>query len=244
MRLLLARKGHRKSERFLFEGPTLLEEAHRSGLALEELYATDAAYERSPLLRALDKETPLFIIAERTCSQLSDVESPTGILAVARRPKAALSELLREGRPVLVLADLNDPGNAGTLIRSAEAFGASGVVFGRRGVDPYHPKVVRAAMGSLFRLPIALADASELGVAANEQGRRVYGLAPRAEEPITSLRDPAPVLVVGQERGGLGPWDGACDRFLSVRTPGLTDSLNAAVAGSIALYQASLSRPE
>lgn len=244
VRALLTPKSRRKSDRFLFEGPTLLEEAHRSGLEIEELYTTAAAYERYPLLRTLERKTPTYLIAERASRQLSEVESPTGILAIGRRSLAPLSALLADPRPVLVLADLNDPGNAGTLIRSAEAFGAAGVIFGSGGVDPYHPKVVRAAMGSLFRLPLAVANAAEVERKANAQGRRIYGLDSGAPDPIASLPDPAPLLVVGQERRGLGPWKSICDRLLSIPAPGSADSLNASVAGSIALYQASLSRSE
>ena len=243
-RELLTAKGRRKSDRFLFEGPTLLEEARRSGLEIDAIYATAAAYEGTPLLHRLESREGVSIIAERACALLSDVESPTGIVVVARRRLEPLGALLHDERLVLALADLNDPGNAGTLARSAEAFGAGGVVFGKRGVDPYHPKVVRAAMGSLFRLRLALGDAAELAAAAHTAGRRVYGLSPAAKGSIAELGDRSAILVVGQERRGLGGWEAACDRLLRIPAPGPANSLNAAVAGSIALYQASVGRCE
>lgn len=147
VRALTTSKGRREQQRFAFEGITLLEEAHRSGVTIDELYVTQAAYESTPLVRELDASgTPTFVVAERAAAKISDVETPPGIVAVAARRLYSLDELFSRSGTVLVLADLNDPGNAGTLLRSADAFACAGVVFGRLGVDPFHPKVVRGAM--------------------------------------------------------------------------------------------------
>ncbi len=239
IRALRTVKGRREQHRFAFEGAILLDEALRSGTEVEELYVTQTAYDSSAVVRDLDGAgTPTFVVDDRIAAGLSDVETPSGLLAVAPARFRALDDLFVRDGVVLVLADLNDPGNAGTLVRSADAFGALGVVFGRTGVDPYHPKVVRSAMGALFRLALALGDAGDLAPAARAGGFDVAGLATDAA-PLEGASWPArSVLVVGHERHGLGSWATICDRLLSIRMTGPSESLNAAVAGSIGLYEA------
>jgi RNA methyltransferase, TrmH family len=237
IRALLSVKGRTESGRFAFEGPTLLEEARKSGVPVEEIYVTEKAYAASPIVAELEAGgTPVFIIDDRTVRKISDLETPTGIVTVAPLRLHPVADLLRGG--LLVLADLNDPGNAGTLLRSAQAFGAGGVFFGSLGVDPFHPKVVRGAMGALFRLSLAAGGPDELAAAAREAGVPVWGLA-AGGRPLAAIEFPADfVLVVGHERHGLGRWEGVCDHLAGIPMRGQADSLNAGVAGSIALYEA------
>ncbi len=145
--IALQRKGRAQAGRFAFEGPTLLAEARKGGVPILEIYATEAAYAAAPLVAEVEASgTPVFIVDDRAARKISDLETPTGIVAVTPLRLRPAAELMRGA--VLLLADLNDPGNAGTLLRSAEAFGASGAIFGSLGVDPFHPKVVRGAMGA------------------------------------------------------------------------------------------------
>jgi TrmH family RNA methyltransferase len=178
VRALRLVKGRREQGRFAFEGTTLLEEARRSGFPIDELYCTPAAYDASALVRDLDASgIPVFIVDESRAAQISDLKTPSGVLAVAPMRLAGVEALLRTGGFVLVLADVSDPANAGSLLRSADAFGCAGVVFGGLGVDPYHPKVVRSSMGASFRLTIAVADPPELASAAASAGFHLVGLA-------------------------------------------------------------------
>jgi RNA methyltransferase, TrmH family len=239
VRELRTPRGRREAGRFAAEGPTLLEEAARSGLRPREVYATPEALAGLDAGRWESAGTSVFAVPERAFARLSDLESPTGILAVFDLPGTALAEVLAREGPVLLLAGVGDPGNAGTLVRSAEAFGAAGVLFGRGGADPFAPKVVRAAMGSLFRLPVAQTSAEELLAAAAAAGRPVVA-ADAAGEDLSAVALPRnAVLAVGNERRGVRDWLPRWD--LSVRIPqrGATESLNAAVAGSIVLYEAS-----
>ncbi len=238
-RALRSVKGRSEQKRFAFEGPTLLGEARASGLAIEELYATPAAYETMPLVREYDASgTPTFIVTTHALAAISDLATPSGIVAVAPIPLSGLEKLLSLGTPVLVLADIGDPANAGTLLRSADAFGCPGVVFGRLGVDPYNPKVVRGAMGAIFRLAIAVAEPAELQAVAAAAGFTLLGLAAQGE-PLAGERWDEPVaLVVGHERHGLGRWAPLCRRILAIPMAPCAESLSAAVAGSIALYEA------
>ncbi|HLX26126.1 MAG TPA: RNA methyltransferase [Candidatus Cybelea sp.] len=238
VRALRSVKGRRELQRFAFEGATLLKEAATAGFPIAELYATAAAYDATPLLRELELAgTPAFIVAESAIGGISDVATPSGIVAVAPVRLRTPPLLFRNDRS-LVLADLNDPGNAGTLLRSADAFDTPAVIFGALGVDPYHPKVVRGSMGAIFRLAIAVAGPAEGAAAAAAAGVRMLGLA-AAGSPLDEEAFAPPVaLVVGHERRGLGTWEGHCERVLAIPMQGRAESLSAAVAGSIALYEA------
>jgi TrmH family RNA methyltransferase len=235
-RELLATRGRKEQGRFTFEGPTLLDEAARSGVEIEELFVTEQVLEGNARVRELDRDgTPVFAVDDRTMAKISDLETPSGLVAVARMRYTPLSELL--GGPLtLVLADISDPGNAGTLLRSAEAFGASGVLFGAQGVDPYHPKVVRGAMGATFRLPLATAAPEALAEAAGP-GLAILGLDVRGEDLRHIELPERAAVVVGHERRGLGSWAAACTARIAIPMLQTTESLNAAVAGSIALYE-------
>jgi TrmH family RNA methyltransferase len=236
VRDLQAVKGRKEHGRFAFEGPTLLEEALRSGVEIEELFVTQGVLDANAEVRMLDTSgTPVFVVDDRTAAKISDLETPTGLVAVAAQRPADLATLLRN-RLTLALADLSDPGNVGTLMRSAEAFGAQGVVLGSLGVDPYHPKTVRGAMGAAFRLPLAVASAQAFAAAAHEAGVTVVGLAARGEDIAAIDLGERTVLLVGHERRGLGAWEHPGMRRAGIPMAGTAESLNAAVAGSIGLY--------
>lgn len=238
-------KGRREQGRFAFEGATLLAEAAAADFGVEELYVTEQAYGSIPLLREIEAAgTPVFIAAQSAAANLSDVATPTGIVAVSELRICPLAELFSGQGPLLVLADLNDPANAGTLLRSADAFGAQALVFGRLGVDPYHPKVVRGSMGAIFRVRVGVAGPEELAQAARFAGVQVIGLT-SAGDPIAQEQwHGRQALVVGHERRGLGEWEAACERTLSIPMRGHAESLSAAVAGSVALYEATRGLPQ
>lgn len=239
VRGLLAAKGRRQSGRFAFEGPTLLREAHANGFAIEETYATQDAYDAEPLLAQLEAGgTAAYVVDPRSAQKISDLETPPGIVGVGKMKFASLAELFGGDGVVLVLADLSDPGNTGTLLRTADAFGCRGAIVGTAGADPYQPKVVRAAMGAIFRLPIAVAEPSGVAEAARSGGFELAGLSadgvPFGASPLPSRL----AISVGNERHGLGRWEALLDRRLAIPMRGPAESLNAAVAGSIALYEA------
>jgi RNA methyltransferase, TrmH family len=237
-------KGRRERNRFAFEGPTLLGEAHAGGFPIEELYVTQAAYERTPLVRELDLSgTPTFLVEPASAAQISDLATPTGIVAIAPVRFSSLEEIFAHGGPAVVLADVGDPGNAGTLLRSADAFGAAGVICGSLGVEPFHPKVVRGSMGAIFRLRLAISDPAAVTEAAVAAVVPLLGLTANGE-PLDGEHWVHPAaLVVGHERHGLGRWEACCTRLLGIPMAGQAESLSAAVAGSIALYEATRRGP-
>jgi TrmH family RNA methyltransferase len=239
VRDLRTSRGRRETASFAAEGPTLLEEAERSGVRPRELYVTAAGAEKIPLARYEGQGVPAYLVPDRVFARLTDVETPTGVLAVFPLAQRSAAEVLARDGMVLLLAGVADPGNAGTLVRSAEAFGAAGVLFGRGGVDPYGPKVVRSAMGSLFRVPVATVDAETLLEVAQASLRPIVASDLAGEDVTTAPIPPRAILAVGNERHGVREWLPRWDRAVRIPQRGLAESLNAAVAGSILLYESS-----
>jgi TrmH family RNA methyltransferase len=243
LRALLTPRGRREQARFTIEGPTLIGEARRGGVVLREVYAVAEALAAHPDVAGLEAaDLPIFTVTARLYARFSDLETPSGLLAVADLPTADPQAILAAPGTVLLLAGLNDPGNAGTLLRSAEAFGAAGALFGRGSVDAYSPKVVRAAMGALFRLPTATVDARWLLDAAAAAGRPIIAADGDGDDVTGLALPPRAVLAVGNERRGVRDWLPSWDRAISIPHQGPTESLNAAVAGSILLYLMSQQR--
>jgi RNA methyltransferase, TrmH family len=241
VRNLLAPAGRREQHRFIAEGPTVLEEADRSGLRPIEVYATGKGVQdgRTFVERYEAAGIPVFQVTDQAFARISDVTTAWGLLGVFELPRRTAEEVVARPGLVLLLAGVNDPGNAGTLVRSAEAFGAAGVLFGRGGVDPYGPKVVRAAMGSLFRLPVASCEPAQAVRLAAAAGRPLVAADVEGEDLAVVGIPPNAVVAVGNERRGVRDWLPGWDRAVRIRQREATESLNAAVAGSIVLYEAS-----
>lgn len=234
-------KGRKESRKFAFEGSTLLAEARSAGVVPEELFVTQDAYDDDSLVRALERDgVPIYIVERSSAAQLSDLSTPNGVIAVAPQRWCDIATALRSTALSIVLADVGDPANAGTILRSADAFGCGAAVFGSLGIEPYHPKVVRGSMGAIFRLHLALCEPEELEAAAEAAKALVVGLT-AAGGPIGDIAWGArSALVVGHERQGLGRWERSCSRLVAIPMSGAAESLSAGVAASIALYQASL----
>jgi TrmH family RNA methyltransferase len=232
-------KGRKESRMFAFEGVTLLAEARSAGILPDELFVTEDAYDDS-LVRTLESDgVPTYIVEPSSAAQLSDLSTPTGIIAVARQSWSGVSDALNDSQLTIVLADIGDPANAGTILRSADAFGCKAAIFGSLGIEPYHPKVVRGSMGAIFRLRLAVCEPAELSDAALATGAAVVGLT-AAGAPIGKIAWLTPLaLVVGHERLGLGRWESCCSTLAAIPMSGAAESLSAGVAASIALYQAS-----
>jgi TrmH family RNA methyltransferase len=139
--------GRHRAARFLAEGSNLVEAALRRGL-VDEVFVTEEALDR---FAALLDGAPVHLVTERAAKLLSDTVTPVGLVAVCRLPAASLPA---SPRLVAVAVEASDPGNAGTLIRLADAMGADAVVLAGNSVDPYNPKCLRASAGSIFGVPV------------------------------------------------------------------------------------------
>jgi TrmH family RNA methyltransferase len=248
----LQQKKHRRLERcFLIEGPNTVAAALDANAKLRRVFFTrdQAAGTVHELAeRAAARDIEVFEVDARTISVLAQTGSPQGIVAVAdfvERPMAELSESAPAGAPALalVLHDLSDPGNAGTLVRSAEAFGARAVCFGPNAVEPYNDKLVRASAGALFRVAMYVYESwPEFAAAAREASLRIVAAEAGAPDVRSVTAGPRIALIIGHERHGMR--DIAPDEIeLRVGIPqsAHAESLNAGVAGSIMLYEISRS---
>lgn len=241
----LARRRNRQREGlFLAEGPRVVADLLASSLE-PTLVVVSSTFADTPegaaFLASVGESAPVRTAAARTMRDIARTETPQGVLAAARIPETALASLPDDARSVaLVLDGVQDPGNAGTLVRTAEALGAAGIVALDGTVDLWSPKVVRAAAGALFRLPVVRADAGALLAWAREADATVYaadaggedvrGVAPRGTGPS--------LLVVGNEGAGVGAEirAAASARLGVPQRPG-AESLNVAAAGAILLWE-------
>lgn len=225
----------------VLEGIRLAEEALSAGVAVEyALYSEQLTRKErgGALLESLEAAgVEVHPVAEETLAKVADTQSPQGIVAVFRPRTWTLAAIPRG--LMVVLDNVQDPGNLGTVVRSLEALGGAGLgVAG--GVDPTAPKVVRAAMGSLFRLPVVQGEIGAILTGLKAQGRRIYVADAGGDlAPWTARLDADAVLVIGNE--GAGPSDTArtlADGVISIPMPGPTESLNAGVAASLLIYEA------
>lgn len=240
----LALRKHREAEGlFLAEGVRAVEELAASPLAIR-LAAVSSSLgdgERGDrLLQALEaKGVPLRAVDDRELRELAGTEHPQGVVAAAEIPRHGLGAVSVDSEPavILVLDAVQDPGNFGTLVRTAEALGAAGVVALPGTVDPWNPKSVRAAMGSSFRLPICAAEWGEL--APWLAGRGIAAVAAVVGAPALPAPPPGRVaLVLGNEGAGVGE-ETLANAPLRAGIPlrGRAESLNVGAAGAILLYE-------
>jgi TrmH family RNA methyltransferase len=243
---LKLKKYRDQTGRFLIEGTRLVEDALRSGAPVETVLLSDDKRQKGMLEEiarlARQAGAELVEVTDAVIGHVADTKTPQGVAAVVRQAAQDLQSIFR-GKPnalYLVLEQIQDPGNLGTMIRTADAVGAAGVFIGSGSVDLYNPKVVRATMGSLFHLPVWEADLLFVLPWMKQQGIRVVGTSVQAERTVFDVDLTGNVaLVVGSEAHGLSD---AVRQLLDVDVrlpmPGSAESLNAAIASAVVLYEA------
>lgn len=231
---------------FLVEGSNAVAEAVDADL-VDELFVTEEAADRHPDLvtRARAKGASVARVTDRAAARLGDTTTPPGLVAVARMVDVPLSDAIRPGaRLVAVAVDLTEPGNAGTIIRTADAAGADAVIFVGETVDPHNGKCVRASAGSLFHLPVArVADFEQAAAVLRERGLTLLATALDGDleldpaKPRFGMPDGPVAWIFGNEAHGL-PADIArsADRRVRIPIHGRAESLNVAAAAAICLY--------
>ncbi len=235
---LARRKTRERESRFLAEGVRVVEELVEAGLSPDLVLVSPGLEEteRGRRLAAALEGPALRRVSDAELARLTATETPQGVLAVAPVPRAELAEAGGGGGALLVLDGVQDPGNVGTLMRTAAAFGVSGVVVLPGTADPWSPKVVRAAAGTCFRLPVVQTDADTL-LAWAEQGSYTVLGADAAGTPAEDIPVPDRLaLVLGNEGAGLSPEIATgVDARVAIPMRG-AESLNVAVAAGILLY--------
>lgn len=242
----LADHKHRKKEKaFMIEGVKMVEEALRDNLGVKMVVANPSLVQhhgKGILKLAESKSVDLLWISEKLMDSVSESKTPQPVMAVVRMPQHNEEQLLAHSSKLIVVAhQLQDPGNLGTVIRTAEAAGASGMAITANTVDPFNAKAVRASMGSMLRLPIVqIGNLAEFIRTCKGKGFQTVATALTGEKTHfdIDLRKPT-VLIFGQEGAGL-PQDLMDDIDLRVRIPmtETIDSLNVATAAAVILYEA------
>ncbi len=242
----LTKRAFRQRERaFLAEGPQAVAEAHRYGARLSDLFVTVPARSRhADLVTAVaGAGIPVHVVSGEVMDELAQTVTPQGLLAVCGFIDVPLTELPRTLLLVTLLANVRDPGNAGTVLRTADAAGAHAVIFADASVDPYNGKCVRASAGSLFHLPVVAGARLEDAVASmRDAGLRIVAADGRAgrslDDPDVQARLAQPTAwMFGNEAWGLPPELVAlADETIAVPIYGRAESLNLAAAAAVCLY--------
>lgn len=228
---LLTKKGRDQTGSFLIEGEHLVEEAFRAKV-IKELIVTESY--RSNLSEIRYVFSPLYVVDDLVGKAISETETPQGIYAVCG--KRIVQEM--EGTRFLLIDAVQDPGNLGTMIRTADAAGIDGVIVGQGSADLYNSKVLRAAQGSHFHLPIVQGDLSEWMNRLKNRSIPVYGTSLQNGEAMYVVKPGGPfALIVGNEGRGVSPeLLEQTEKNLYIPIYGNSESLNVSVATGILLY--------
>jgi TrmH family RNA methyltransferase len=228
------------------EGVRVLEEVLRSGLRLKAVFFAESAQERAKrLLPQIGAHTETISLPDEVFRSCCSTENPQGVAALARLKQFPVEDVLDAPEPLILgSAGVQDPGNFGTMIRSAEAFGATGVISGEGTVSEMNPKVARASAGSLFRLPILRMRNEEIVAKLRDHNIRIAATSSHKGVALdeADLRGPLAVFV-GSEGGGV-PKEllGEVDEMIVIPHSVRVESLNVGIAASILLYEAARQR--
>jgi TrmH family RNA methyltransferase len=232
----------------LLDGWHLLRDAAEAGVDIRTVAVAGSppSGSEAALLDRLARTIDVFTVSTSVMDAISPVRTPAGIAAIARRISYALIDLFEPAPPLVVVAcDIQDPGNAGAIVRSAEAGGATGVLMAGASANPWHWKSLRAAMGSTFRLPVVCRhDTSAAIQDLRDAGLAVLATVPRGGVAIDAadLRDAVALVVGGEGRGLPADVIAQTDGQLTIRMREPVESLNAAVAAALVVYEAARQR--
>lgn len=227
----------RKCGEFIGEGEVMLFEAIRSGIEIAEVFA-DREFEGIEQLAAMLPDNVVLIITDRKIiSLISSVETPQGVVFRCRIPDGGKQFSGTGG--IIVLEDVRDPGNIGTIIRTADAFSIGTVVLCGSCADIYNPKIVRSAMGSLFRVNVMKMDRKELALNLRRNGIKLYAaVLDDASADVRSISLKNCAVAIGNEANGLSDEIAdMADGKIIIPMTGMSESLNAGVAASIIMWE-------
>ena len=241
---LYRKKERMKSKSFIIEGIKIIEEAIDHSYPIKNIIYTDKLMDTKggpEFYQTIRDREELIYVGDNIFKEISDTENPQGVLAIAKFQFEDLDKLKDKENPALIFLDrLQDPGNMGTIIRTADAFNFDGLIITDGSVDPYNPKVVRATMGSIFRLPIYYIEDSLRGLNKLKENRlRIISTSLEGSLPIYDIDYSGGfVLVIGNESTGVSDEIfSLSDRLIRIPMPGKAESLNAGVAASIIMYE-------
>lgn len=231
-------KERRKEQAFVVEGGKMFEEADEK--YIREVYVSESYIEKNGISDKLQR-VGFETVSDEVFKKISDTKAPQGILCVMNQYKYALEDLLNKDNPVLVLLeDIQDPGNLGTILRTGEGAGIDGVIMTKDTVDIYNPKTIRATMGSIYRMPFLYVDSlQEVIGKLQEKGILVYAAHLKGNEYYDNFDfKKGTAFLIGNEGNGLKKETAdLADAYLKIPMEGKVESLNAAIATSLLMYE-------
>ncbi len=232
------RKGREKKGKFMVEGLKLVSEALAHPELLETILISESLKE-SIVSSMASYQIPIVMISSALADLLTETETPQGIWAICHYPDWGGLESINSYDLVLVLAEIQDPGNLGTMLRTAWAVGVQAVILSTGSVDPFNPKVIRSAMGATLNLPIYNRVSRQEVEALKDQGFQIMACDPLGEVSLfRSSLEGKLAFIMGNESQGLSPeWKGMADSLIRIPLQAGVDSLNVAVACGIVLYE-------
>jgi TrmH family RNA methyltransferase len=241
---LKQKKGREQQGLYLLEGSKLIAEALQAKqqivtLIIGENY--EPTEELAKILVNSDLVAETIYVSEAIIAKLSDTITPQGIIAVIRKHNTTFAELIAIEKPIfLIIDELQDPGNLGAMVRSADAAGIAGIIIGQESVELYNPKVIRSAMGSIFHLPIVVdADLAHVLPLLRSKGIRIYGTSPHADNDYydIDLKENIAIIIGNEAKGLSSSRIAMVDEMIRIPIVGQAESLNAAIATAIILYE-------
>lgn len=239
-------KERRKDGIFVVEGPKMFEEAPAD--RIYKVYMTQSFLDkhREDSIHGKLLETGYELVSEEVLAKMSDTQTPQGILCLVKWPQYQLEELLlRRDGVFVVLEDLQDPGNLGTIIRTGEGAGIAGVIMTRETVDIFNPKTIRATMGSIYRVPfVYVQDIAETVAKLKIAGITVYAAHLKGEQYYDAFDyTGGSAFLIGNEGNGLKEQTAnLADTYVKIPMAGQVESLNAAIATTLFMYEAARQR--
>jgi len=247
LRQAFARGERTKNGECAIEGLRIVEEAIRSGLRFRAVFFRDSAWDKAErLLPQLGSHVETLLLPDKLFDGAVPSDSPQGVAALVRVKEFSLDDVVArvQAGPVVVLVGVQDPGNLGTILRSAEAFGTAGVFLSEGTVSPFNSKVVRASAGSAFRVPVVRGKLEEIVSRMRAEDVKLMAASSHKGTPLDEVKLTGALAVfVGSEGSGL-PRDviSKMDEVVVIPHAPQVDSLNAGVAASIVLYEAAKQR--
>lgn len=241
VRKLKDKKYRDEHHEFIVEGVKLVEEAIQEGMDIHKIMICEDCVENGAIEQKTMYEIakyPCMYVTEKVFKHMTDVTNPQGMLAIIH--KEDTEEEIDYAQEVMLLLDgIQDPGNLGTMIRSADSCGMNQIIVSKDTADPYNPKVVRSTMGAIYRVKIIrVQDLTKTIKMLQKKGIKVLGTSLKAEKSIYTIDYKKKAYVIGNEANGVKPETlEACSELVKIPMLGKAESLNAAVAASVILYE-------
>ena len=235
-------KYRKASSLFIAEGFKMLKEAAENGCLVKTYISEFVLEKKQQSLEWLCKEFPYETVSDQVFRQLSDTVTTQGILGIVKQPSYSITDILEDKKHIwLLLDDIRDPGNLGTIMRTAEGAGMSAVIMGKGTADLFNPKTVRSTMGAIFRMPfVYVDDITEVIKQIKDNGYSVYGTAMKGSIAY-DMADytKGAGIVIGNEANGIQDSVLECiTGSINIPMDGKLESLNAAVAAAVVMYEA------